>query len=295
MALEQQIKALDHLLRNSQSRAQWRQTQTLPEDLAKAGGSLTDDDRAVLTAMDGPRLQAFADYMADKVVRRFWLERFSGTIHGLCRLHRPQPLSFVSLGQEVLASEFFDQIDGEDSTGVALFGWFLSTIAKSPERWPAWLKQLAAYEYLLTIAFPRWLEQAEAEPGLESELFPQAQRFQCQEASEPGQYRLVKELVFCPFDYPISYLQEVLDCGGDIDGEVEPEPEGVLFVLEPDGAIELEASYPYIDILQLCVRPQSQAELEAMFPDLPEAQGLAQVLADLEELGCLEKGALSHE
>jgi hypothetical protein len=264
MALKDQILLLDRKLRQAPARD--------PEDA----------DKQIFKDIDQPRLRAFGRYMADKVVHRFWGDRFPATIRGVafCLGNHDTPLSTVA--EAVMATDWFEQTIGEDVTGVALFGWLYSERL----RFPAWLLELATYEYLLSCALPRMIQSQQRCAELEEKLLANLILIAPAEGDLAAEHVVLnKELAFICFDYPVTELQEVLSCGGCIESEVLPEPQAVLLALDDNGLLELDATYPAADLLQICCTPQNRQQLATIFPE----QDIPLLLEQFIDLGLLRQ------
>lgn len=265
MALKEQILHLDRLLRNA---------------------SVSDPDSkdsAVFASVDMKRLRAFGHYMADKVVHRFWGERFPATIRGIAFALGDHETPLSEVARRVMATAHFENTIGEDVTGSALLGW----LCEQRSQLPAWLLEMAGYEYLLSCALPRLAHNESRDLAMEKELLPELQLIEAvkdPENTPKDALQLTKTLAFVCFEYPVTELQEVLSCGGMIEAEVEPEAQAVLLAVDQDGLLELDAGYPAADLLQLCAQPQSPEQLEAIFPDC----GILELVEEFKNLSLLE-------
>jgi hypothetical protein len=265
VALKDQILALDSKLRGAAFR-----------------GALSERDAAVLASVDSARFEAFKEYLADKVAARYYLERFPGSLEGCARVLQGDGQR-AAVAAAIMSSAHFDQVVGEDVTGAAFFAWFCD----ERERWPEWLWEVGIYEYLVACGLPRRANGETVSEALEARLYPDLQVFAAP-ALASGSWALARPAVFVNFDYPVRELSEVLACGGRFEAEVEVEPYSAALILGEEGVLELEASWPHADVLQLCVQPQSAESLSSMLGI--EIDGIRDVLSELEGLGVLASG-----
>ncbi|MDF1662901.1 MAG: hypothetical protein P1V97_14085 [Planctomycetota bacterium] len=248
MALKEQILRLDRMLRSA--------------DLNEAEAT----DLEVFNHVDMDRLHAFGQYIADKVVHRFWGERFPATIRGIAFALGGHETPLAEVARQVMATPWFEKTIGEDVTGSALLGWLCSR----RDDFPRWLIDMAGYEYLVGCALPRLAHNETRDLEMEKNLLPELQLIEPVNDSQsaPGKgVQLAKTLALVCFEYPVTELQEVLSCGGMIEAEVLPEPQAVLLAVDKDGLLELDAGYPAADLLQLCARPQALEQLKSVFPN----------------------------
>lgn len=265
MGLKEQILCLDRRL---------RQIDSTPD---------CSGDQTILATAEPKRLAAFGEYLAEKIYQRFYSERLSATLLGCARvLYGPdaQPLRVV---KAIVGSECFEQTIGEDVTGAAIFGWFCRHL----ERWPQWLIDVAAYEYIVHVAFLVRDRELEINEELEQQLCGPMQRYQvCEQQLRPGEIALAVPFIFKDFDYPARELQEVLEVRGFFEVEVVPEPYAAIWLNTESGLIEVEAIDPHVDILQYCERPKTLSELEGLFG----AEPCRQAIDDLTSVGALKHG-----
>lgn len=265
MALKEQILRLDRLLRKAKV------------DEANPA------DAEVFTHVDMDRLHAFGHYMADKVLHRFWGERFPATIRGIAFALGGHETPLSEVARQVMATPWFEKTVGEDVTGSALLGWLCSRRGD----FPPWLMDMAGYEYLLSCALPRLAHNEARDLVMEKDLLPDLQLIDPVEGSKSAPetgVQLSKRLALVCFEYPVTELQEVLSCGGFIEAEVLPEPQAVLLAIDKDGLLELDAGYPAADLLQLCATPQSLDQLQIVFPNYP----IEELVEEFKNLGLLE-------
>lgn len=242
---------------------------------------LAPEDLTVLAGIDMDRLEAFSSYTAEKISERFWLERFPGTLRGIAQAYVGPEAPFTTAASLILPSAHFDRAVGEDRTGAALCGWL---VENEP---PHWLRDLAAFEYLLSCGLPRRAQSQSVDEELETKLVPSLSIFWPPSELPAGHYGLAGPLAAAHFDVPVRSLQEVLGSGVSWPAEEIPEePESLIVVFEEDGLAELAPSWPEIDLLQFCSEPKSLAQLQSAFP-WPELMG---AVAGLVEAGLLKQG-----
>jgi hypothetical protein len=266
VALKDQILLLDRKLRKAEL------------------GDLPNCDTAIFETIDNKRLRAFGRYMADKIVHRFWGERFPATIRGIAFALGGHETPLAEVAQKVMASEWFEKTIGEDVTATGLLGWLVA----HRDEVPPWLLDMAGYEYLLSCGLPRLAQDLQRDLELEKRLLPDLNlisRWDKEIADD--HFALNKTLAFICFDYPVTELQEVLSCGGRIEAEVLVEPQAVLLALDHDGLLELDPSYPAADLLQLCASPQSSQTLCQTFSDQDEILSL---VGEFVQLALLKQG-----
>lgn len=273
MGLETQIWLLDRRLRGAET----------------ADLKATAADEAVLATAAPARLAAFGRYMSEKVAGRFYADRAPATLLALARALEGDDAPAAAAVRALMATPHFERAVGEDVTGAALFGW----VAATRERWPAWLWDLAGYEYLITTGLPRRARGDEVDLELEGRLVPQLRLLSPTDAAPgPGEVALAAPIALADFEYPAGELQEVFASGGRIEVEVEPEPQAAMFALLDDEVLELEACYPQADILQLAASPQAIDDLRAMFGEDGDEDGeVAELIAALLEAELLAGGA----
>lgn len=273
MALEQQIKTLDRWLRR--------------------GGQRDHDAGAVMAAVDEARLKAFSKYLGQKITERWWLERFPATLRGIARVFgedgdngesgEDKSGALFTAARHVLPSPFFEKAIGEDRSGAALLGWLCAQ-----EACPSWLRELAGYEYLLDTGLRLRADGEEIDGELEGRLLPEVFDAGPAETVPAGSLALGRRLVGVCFDHAVDDIAGALHSGLALEeSELGLDPRALLFVIEEEGFLELEARYPDADILQLCAHPQSEAGLAALF----EGLDIAPLLDNFIAMGFLTRGA----
>lgn len=283
MSLEDQIRWLDLALRSAATGS----TETLPERPA--------DDEAILVATDPARLNAFGHYLADKITGRWWLERFPATLTGIALTIGGPGSSLTTAAYEVLPTDWFERADGEDVQGTALLGWLCAD-----ERTPDWLRDVAAYEYLVHCGLPREVDGLPRDAELEAALLPELIRIEpispiapdsSDSAAElPGQpgerVQLSGPVLFASFSMPVGEVCECLENGEDFSDLIGLTRSAALAVRE-SGLTEIDGDWPNGDLLQLCARPQTAASLAAMLG--MEEEDVAELVQSFVELELLER------
>jgi len=218
------------------------------------------EDAQVLATIDEARLEAVAITFANLALGRWWRPRFPATLSAI-----EDPLA---LARQLVASPWFERAEGEDLTGVVLVQGLLDALEQGLTAAPP-TRDLLAYEYLLEVGLPRRAAGEAIDAGAEARLLENHVEW-----LSGG--RLTLPVVACRFEFPVSALR-----AGEDAAET---PEGILFLLDPEGATELEVDGIVVDALELLAQEADDASLHAAFDDEAEAEAL---LAWLRELGVI--------
>jgi hypothetical protein len=249
MSLVEQMLSIDRLIRCPAA---------LEVERAKEG-----DGDSLLSTVDGTRLQAVHKTFALLVVSRWWQARFPAVIASVSHF-LGGPLKAAT---QLYSDPSFVAAVDEDVTGAALVGAVLALTEDDEQETPEWLGDLLAYEYLLSTGLPRRVRGEPLCEQTEARLLPNATWV------EGG--RLRSRVLLCPFDWPVSALQ-------DEPYDAEPRPHSLLFVLSDDSALEVDAGDLLADAVELL---GSGASDEVIAQALGDES--AEVLAQLNELELL--------
>lgn len=237
-----------------------------PEELAREqAGPLA----ALLGTIDPVRLEAVGRAQAELVLARWWEPRFPATVATLAWALGGEGRQ--QAGRLLLRSEAFERAVGEDETGVALVDAVQGALAAGELRAPAWLGELLAYEYLLSVGFPRRARGEPVDAALEERLLPAG-------ASWLTGGRLLHEVLLCPFAWPVAELE-------DEPHDAEPDPHARAFALV--GGELLDAPLPDAagDALTLLASGATDEVLRAALEEEAE-----DALGWLRELGLVAQG-----
>jgi hypothetical protein len=275
VSLKDQIVFIDRALREPALRGRF---------VAGDVSELSGDDGAMLTTMDGARLSAFASYLCEKVALRFWWERFPATVRATAWcLSEGASMEPALVARAVMQSPWFERAEGEDRTGIALLGWLTQELAP-----PRWLREIAAYEYLLNCGLPRLADGHERCLELEAALTPELLLLEPPAGDlAAGSVALDKRVAWVCFEHPVGEFAQAF-----LEGQVRAEtlaftePQGIALAVFEDAVVELEACWPDTDLIQLCAAPQQRAALDELFPGCE----LDPLIEELVELGLLRCG-----
>lgn len=186
-----------------------------PEELARAQeGPLA----ALVSTIDPARLEAVHRSQAELVLARWWEPRFPAAVATLAwALGDEGRDGRAAAGRLLLRSDAFEQAVGEDETAAALVGAVQGALGSGELSAPAWLSELLAYEYLLSVGYPRRARGEPIDAALEERLLPAG-------ASWLTGGRLLHEVLLCPFAWPVAELE-------DEPHDAEPDPHARAFAL----------------------------------------------------------------
>lgn len=233
MGLLEQMQAVDRLVRR-------------PGALAAALGAADPADREVLETIDPRRLAAVSGSHARQVLGRWWLPRFPATLAAL----GGDP-AVDATARELVASDRFERAVEEDLTGAVLVHGLLDALegGRLADAAP-WTRELLAYEYLLAVGLPRRAAREPLDPEVEARLLGPAV------ASHAGGRLRLPVLAVSGWEWPVAAIRE-----GVSPDEAEEAPEAVLFLIEPDGAVEAEAPASAVAAIALLARGAADPEV----------------------------------
>lgn len=213
MGLLEQMQAVDRLVRH-------------PGELGSGRGLPTPEDREVLGTIDARRLAAVSKCHARMVLGRWWLPRFPATLAAL----GGDP-AVDGLARELVSSDRFERALEEDLTAAVLVPGLLDALeaGRLPGAAP-WVRELLAYEYLLAVGLPRRAANEPVDPEVEARLLG------TQVTHHAGGRLRFPVVAVSGWEHPVAALRE-----GTPPDEADEAPEAVLFLIEPEGAVEAEA------------------------------------------------------
>jgi hypothetical protein len=250
---------------------------------------LAREDLSVIRTVDAGRLLAVSTRQAEMIRDRWWRRRLPATLEGIARVFRESTLEVT---RRVLASPFYEAREGEDEKGTVLLGWLVERARETPV--PSWLLALAAYEYVLSIGFPRRCHGLACEDGLEADLLPEGSLF-LEPSARPlrphemkGTVALARRVALLPLEHDVGAIRAALLLGRRPERRaLVPRPRAVAFIEQGMGAIEAEVSSVACDLLSLLSSP---LPLETLRPALEPGgrRELREALTGLSRLGAIE-------
>jgi hypothetical protein len=279
LALLDQLRLLDRALRDVRVREALRTGDRGGRRLARFAGSVAPADLAVLRAVDARRFEAVAQRQAEMIRDRWWSARFPGTLAGTA-LALAATTREVALG--ALAAPSFDRREGEDETGIALFGYVLGREDRTQD--PEWLADLVSYEYLTAVGLPRRAGKKTLDQGLEARALPEGTRFLDTLPKKPSKedLALARRVVVLPVEYPVSEIRDALKAGQEVP-ELDATPGVIVFLVDEEGATEIHVpalGHDLLDVLGQGPVPPATI-LDAFDPeDKRAAHGALSVLVE---------------
>lgn len=231
MGLLEQMQAVDRLVRS-------------PDGLQRLDAA-DPADRAVLETIDRRRLDAVARGHARLILGRWWAPRFPGTLQAL-----GDDAARATLARALVGSPRFEQALEEDLLGTVFVPVLLDLL--EGERLPEaaeWTRDVLVYEYLLGIGLPRRGRAEACDLAVEERLLDE-------QVSFLSGGRLSVPVAVATFDWPVAALHEGLPLE-----EADDPPEAVVFMIEPDGVVEVEAPACAGDALDLLAQGASDKVL----------------------------------
>jgi hypothetical protein len=267
MALIDQLRLLDRALRDPGVRAGLKKTRSR--------------DAAVLAACDQARFDAVALRQSEMIRDRWWRARFPGTLAGAAHASGG---TTADVARAALASEHYDRRQGEDETGRVLLGWLVE------QDLPAWLLEVAAYEYVIGVGLPRRARGLGVDLALERELLPEGSHF-FEASPSRGKVALATRAAVLPLELRAGELRVALASGRAPSRKLlaAPATSPLVFAVEGEEALELELPPIAVDLVSLVAAPIDEKALVAGFA--PEDRREVRAgLALLVKLGVVSRG-----